>query len=263
MWAQTDRQTDRHDDSRSSDGRESTPSAAGRVLGAGGADTERAAFESLHPDRYPDRTPSGRVAAWGGGRQAKLACLTVNRTRPRLRTQPGAPRPIHPPRVTSSHASWMHGGEAPQARARPQAGGQQGRHALRPAPASSPRATGNMPTPFPISKLQRRRRARDSSPKPPARSLAASFMTILRLVARQTRLPGATDNTRYGEGRASPRSFLTHQSRCQNLHRHPSRRCPNHPQRRQRAHAPYLIWGRVRCVYSERAVTVPSSRLSC
>jgi hypothetical protein len=30
------------------------------------------------------------------------------------------------------------------------------------------------------------------------------------LLARQTRLPGATDNTRYGEGRASPRSFLTH-----------------------------------------------------
>ena len=42
------------------------------------------------------------------------------------------------------------------------------------------------------------------------RALAASFMTILRLLARQTRLPGATDNTRYGEGRASPRSFLTH-----------------------------------------------------
>ncbi len=35
-------------------------------------------------------------------------------------------------------------------------------------------------------------------------------VTILRLLARQTRLPGATDNTRYGEGRASPRSFLTH-----------------------------------------------------
>ena len=35
--------------------------------------------------------------------------------------------------------------------------------------------------------------------------LAASFMTILCLLARQTRLPGATDNTRYGEGRASPR----------------------------------------------------------
>ena len=35
-------------------------------------------------------------------------------------------------------------------------------------------------------------------------------MTILRLRARQSRLPGATDNTRYGEGRASPRSFLTH-----------------------------------------------------
>ena len=34
-------------------------------------------------------------------------------------------------------------------------------------------------------------------------------MTILRLLARQTRLPGATDNSRYGEGRASPRSFLT------------------------------------------------------
>ena len=45
------------------------------------------------------------------------------------------------------------------------------------------------------------------------RALAASFMTILRLLARQTRLPGATDNTRYGEGRASPRSFLTHLSR--------------------------------------------------
>ena len=41
-------------------------------------------------------------------------------------------------------------------------------------------------------------------------ALAASFMTILRLLAHQTRLPGATDNTRYGEGRASPRSFLTH-----------------------------------------------------
>ena len=35
-------------------------------------------------------------------------------------------------------------------------------------------------------------------------ALAASFMTILRLLAHQTRLPGATDNTRYGEGRASP-----------------------------------------------------------
>jgi hypothetical protein len=36
------------------------------------------------------------------------------------------------------------------------------------------------------------------------------FFVILRLLARQTRLPGATDNTRYGEGRASPRSFLAH-----------------------------------------------------
>ena len=31
----------------------------------------------------------------------------------------------------------------------------------------------------------------------------------------------------------------------------------HHPQRRQRAHAPRLVWGHVRCVYSERAVTVP------
>ena len=31
-----------------------------------------------------------------------------------------------------------------------------------------------------------------------------------------------------------------------------------HPQRRQRVHATGLEWGRVRCVYSERAVTVPS-----
>ena len=50
-------------------------------------------------------------------------------------------------------------------------------------------------------------------------------MTILRLLARQTRLPGATDNTRYGEGRASPRSFLTHHvANISRLHLHPSRR---------------------------------------
>ena len=41
-------------------------------------------------------------------------------------------------------------------------------------------------------------------------------MTILRLLARQTRLPGATDNTRYGEGRASP-GQLPHAPRCQHL----------------------------------------------
>ena len=29
-------------------------------------------------------------------------------------------------------------------------------------------------------------------------------MTILRLLARQTRLPGATDNTRYGEAARPP-----------------------------------------------------------
>jgi hypothetical protein len=31
----------------------------------------------------------------------------------------------------------------------------------------------------------------------------------------------------------------------------------DHPKRRQRAHAPCLVWGHVRCVYSEREVTVP------
>ena len=38
------------------------------------------------------------------------------------------------------------------------------------------------------------------------------FIVILRppRAPDRTRLPGATDNTRYGEGRASPRSFLTH-----------------------------------------------------
>jgi hypothetical protein len=48
-------------------------------------------------------------------------------------------------------------------------------------------------------------------------------------------------------------SFTTHQ----HVNRHPSRRRrrPNHPQRCQRAHAPCLVWGHVRCVYSERAVT--------
>ena len=39
-------------------------------------------------------------------------------------------------------------------------------------------------------------------------------MTILRILAKQARLPGAmpgaTDLTKYGEGRASPKAFLTH-----------------------------------------------------
>ena len=35
-------------------------------------------------------------------------------------------------------------------------------------------------------------------------------MAVLRVLARQSRLPGATDLTRYGEGRASPKAFLTH-----------------------------------------------------
>ena len=44
----------------------------------------------------------------------------------------------------------------------------------------------------------------------PSGYVHCSQKTIIRLLARQTRLPGATDNTRYGEGRASPRSFLMH-----------------------------------------------------
>ena len=35
-------------------------------------------------------------------------------------------------------------------------------------------------------------------------------MTLLRLLARQTRIPGAVENTKYGLGRASPKTFLTH-----------------------------------------------------
>jgi len=41
-------------------------------------------------------------------------------------------------------------------------------------------------------------------------ALGAAFMTILRILAKQTRLPGATDLTQYGEGRASTKAFLTH-----------------------------------------------------
>ena len=71
-------------------------------------------------------------------------------------------------------------------------------------------------------------------------ALAASLMTILRLLARQTRLPGATDNTRYGEGRASPRSFLTHHvaNISTAIQAADARgRRPNHPQRRHTATA--------------------------
>ena len=45
-------------------------------------------------------------------------------------------------------------------------------------------------------------------------ALAASFMTILRLLAHQTRLPGATDNTRYGEGRMLRVSYGVVQGVC-------------------------------------------------
>ena len=36
-------------------------------------------------------------------------------------------------------------------------------------------------------------------------ALGAIFMTVLRVLAKQSRLPGATDLTQYGEGRASPK----------------------------------------------------------
>ena len=35
-------------------------------------------------------------------------------------------------------------------------------------------------------------------------------MAALRVLPRQSRLPGATDLTRYGAGHASPKAFLTH-----------------------------------------------------
>ena len=35
-------------------------------------------------------------------------------------------------------------------------------------------------------------------------------MAMLRVLARQSRLRGATDLTQYGEGRASSKAFLTH-----------------------------------------------------
>ena len=36
-------------------------------------------------------------------------------------------------------------------------------------------------------------------------ALATGFMTVLRILAKQTCLPGATDLTQYGEGRTSPK----------------------------------------------------------
>ena len=41
-------------------------------------------------------------------------------------------------------------------------------------------------------------------------ALGVVFMATLRILARQSRLKGATDYTRYGEGRASSKAFLTH-----------------------------------------------------
>ena len=41
-------------------------------------------------------------------------------------------------------------------------------------------------------------------------ALGAVFMAALRIMAKQSRLPGATDLTQYGEGRASPKAFLSH-----------------------------------------------------
>jgi hypothetical protein len=88
-------------------------------------------------------------------------------------------------------------------------------------------------------------------------------MTILRLLARQTRLPGATDNTRYGEGRASPRSFLTHHvaNISTAIQAADAQTILNAASARM-LRVSRLIWGHVRCVYSERAVTVPQHRLS-
>ena len=74
---------------------------------------------------------------------------------------------------------------------------------------SSPRTTDSTPTPLDADALSKGVGVSLLVAETTG-ALAASFMTILRLLARQTRLPGATDNTRYGEGRASPRSFLTH-----------------------------------------------------
>ena len=41
-------------------------------------------------------------------------------------------------------------------------------------------------------------------------ALGPVLMATLRILARQSRLQGATDGTRYGEGRASSKAFLTH-----------------------------------------------------
>ena len=60
------------------------------------------------------------------------------------------------------------------------------------------RTASRRPKPANRRKPHRRRRARS---------------LVLRLLARQTRLPGATNNTRYGEGCASPRRFFTHHTR--------------------------------------------------
>jgi len=49
-------------------------------------------------------------------------------------------------------------------------------------------------------------------PPPTGSSWFVNWFVMVRNsdFTRQTRLPGATDNTRYGEGRAFPHSFLTH-----------------------------------------------------
>ena len=69
-------------------------------------------------------------------------------------------------------------------------------------------------------------------------ALGAAFMTILRIHAKQARLPGATDLTQYGEGRASTKAFLTHHPpRRQHLDRGSGGRRPNRAQRRHLARA--------------------------
>ena len=97
----------------------------------------------------------------------------------------------------------------------------------RPVPASSPRATGSTPTPSPNRRRRLATRCRNQS----TGALAASFMTILRLLG--PRAPDAPPRRhRQHAIRRGPRipPQLPHAPRCQHasfmqhLHRHPSRR---------------------------------------
>ena len=84
-------------------------------------------------------------------------------------------------------------------------------------------------------------------------ALAATFMTILRLLARQTRLPGATDGITMARGTARAARPPEASSRTTLLTSPPPSkppRHPNHPQRGKLAHhATRLVWGHVKCVF--------------